>query len=58
MLMTTHEVAEMLRVHERTIRRLHIDGMLVGIRMGRGDRSPLRFRREDVEAFLAAQKGR
>lgn len=57
-MLTSHEVAALTRLNEKTIRRMHAAGVLVGIRVGRSPRGPLRFKVEDVEAYLAQQKGR
>lgn len=57
-LMTTAEVADLFRVCEQTIRRMHAKGELVGLRLGNSPRAPLKFKREDVDAYLVKQKGR
>ena len=56
--MTTAEVADLFRVCEQTIRRMHAKGELVGLRLGNSPRAPLKFKREDVDAYLVKQKGR
>ena len=48
-LLTCHQVAEILRVHPRTVQRLERIGALRGIRLGR---RALRFRSEDVQLFI------
>lgn len=49
--LTVKEVAQMLHVHDNTVRRWSNEGILKVYRISRrGDR---RFRREDVEAFLS-----
>jgi excisionase family DNA binding protein len=52
-LLTTREVAQMLRVSVRFVQLLASRGSLPAIRVGR----LWRFRRTDVEAFLAACSG-
>ena len=53
-LLTVKEVAQMLHVHDNTVRRWSNEGIIKVYRISRrGDR---RFRREDVEAFLARFK--
>ena len=49
-LMTLTEVAEALRVSERTVRRAGRTGDMRLVRVGR----TVRFRRRDVEAFIAS----
>jgi excisionase family DNA binding protein len=52
-LLTVREVAEMLHVHSNTLRRWSDEGIIKSYRISRrGDR---RFRREDVNNFLAEQ---
>lgn len=53
-LMTTREVAEYLRVSTTTILRSWKSGDLPGFRVG-GRRGPLRFRREEIDAWLAGR---
>lgn len=49
--LTTSESASYFNAHINTVRRWERDGLLQGYRIGpRGDR---RFRREDLERFLA-----
>ena len=49
-LLTTSEVAQLLRVHPNTVRQWANKGLLHAYRLGpRRDR---RFRREDVDAFI------
>ena len=50
-MLTTRDVAQLLNVHINTVRRWSNQEILKTYRIGpRGDR---RFRREDIEAFLA-----
>jgi excisionase family DNA binding protein len=49
----TPEVAALLRCHPETVYRLVADGKLHAVKVGRGGGRHFRFRREDVEAFLA-----
>jgi excisionase family DNA binding protein len=51
-LLTVVEVAEMLRVHERTLRRWVEAGRFPCIRVG----SRIRFSREDVGRWLSARR--
>jgi excisionase family DNA binding protein len=53
-LVDTREAAQLLGVHPRTIRRAAADGALRPVRLR--EWSPLRFRRDDLEAFLAADR--
>jgi excisionase family DNA binding protein len=48
-LLTCQQVAEILRVHPRTVQRLERTGALRGIRLGR---RAVRFRREDIQSFI------
>ncbi len=53
-LQTISDVAKWLNVHPNTVRRLVRAGALQGIRItARGD---LRFRAEDVQAYIAKQR--
>lgn len=55
-LLTTTEVAQMLRVHPNTVRKWVTRGLLHAYRLGsRGDR---RFAPEEVERFLRMNNGR
>lgn len=51
-LVTTEEVADLLRVHPRTVRRMGIDGRLRRIDIGP---RVVRYRREDVEALIGGR---
>jgi excisionase family DNA binding protein len=52
-MLTTSDVARLLNVHMNTVRRWSNQGVLRAYRIGsRGDR---RFRREDVDHFLAEE---
>ena len=51
-MLTSSELAKLLNVHINTVRRWSNSGLLQVYRLGpRGDR---RFRRDDVESFLAS----
>ena len=53
-MLTTSEVASILNVHINTVRRWSNQGTLKAYQLGpRGDR---RFRREDIEEFLATHR--
>jgi excisionase family DNA binding protein len=53
-MLTTSEVAVILNVHINTVRRWSNQGTLKSYQLGpRGDR---RFRREDIDAFLAGHR--
>ncbi|MDV2989702.1 MAG: helix-turn-helix domain-containing protein [Dehalogenimonas sp.] len=53
-MLTTSEVAVVLNVHINTVRRWSNQGTLKSYQLGpRGDR---RFRREDIDAFLAGHR--
>ena len=50
-MLSVHDVADMLSVHINTVRRWSNSGILKAYRVGpRGDR---RFKKEDVDSFLA-----
>ena len=52
--MTISEVAQSLKVHQNTLRKWDKNGILKAVRFGqRGDR---RYRKEDIEKFLASEK--
>lgn len=54
-IMTTAEVAELLRVSDTTVSRWANDGLLPALKVGdRGSKGTIRFRRSDVEAFLTS----
>jgi len=53
-LIDSREAAALLACSVRTVRRAAADGSLPAIRLR--ERSPLRFRRDDLEAFLAADR--
>jgi len=55
-LLTTPEVARLLRVTPETVRRLGRAGRLRGFVLG--DKSGWRFRRADVDAFIRAAMNR
>ena len=48
----TKELAELLEINPRTVQRLSQHGDLKAHRLGSGKRPVLRFRREDIEAYL------
>ena len=53
-MLTTSEVADILNVHINTVRRWSNQGSLKAYQLGpRGDR---RFRREDIDEFLAGHR--
>jgi len=55
-MLTTSEVAAILNVHINTIRRWSNQGTLKAYQLGpRGDR---RFRREDIDEFLAGHRSK
>lgn len=51
-LLLVPEVAARLRVHPQTVYTLARRGDIKASRVGRGARAPLRFRPEDVDAYL------
>ncbi|MEQ9288794.1 MAG: helix-turn-helix domain-containing protein [Cyclobacteriaceae bacterium] len=51
-LLSTEEVSRLLGVSIKTVRRLMDSGELKSIRLGKGKRAPLRFRRVNIEAYL------
>jgi excisionase family DNA binding protein len=52
-LLTVHEVAQLLRVDDTTVRRWLKSGILKGVSLpSRGKRQAFRIKREDVEAIL------
>jgi excisionase family DNA binding protein len=53
-MMTTREVAQLLKVHINTVRRWGNSGILKAYRVGpRGDR---RFKKEDINTFVNGNK--
>jgi len=50
--LTVNEVAELLKVSDKTVRRLATRGELPSFRVG----AQLRFRRADIEAWVDAQQ--
>lgn len=56
--LTPQDVAELLQLEERTVRRMYNEGLIKGSRVGRSPRGPLRFTQEDVEAYLESTRGR
>jgi excisionase family DNA binding protein len=54
---TVKELAALLGMNPRTIQRLAQRGDLKAHRFGGGKRPALRFRRDDIEAFLKKSKG-
>ena len=54
-MLTVRELSRMLYVHPNTLRRWSDQGIIKAVRLNsRGDR---RFRRRDIESFLAKLKG-
>jgi excisionase family DNA binding protein len=54
-MLTISEVARLLNVHINTVRRWSQQGILKAYRIGsRGDR---RFRRADIDSFIASEPG-
>ena len=51
--MTVKEVAEYLRVNQRTVYRLAVDRKLPGFKVG----ATWRFKRTDIDVWIAAQSG-
>lgn len=49
--MTVKEVADYLRVNQRTVYRLAVDGRIPGFKVG----ANWRFKRGDIDAWIAAQ---
>lgn len=49
--MTVKEVAEYLRVNQRTVYRLAVDRKLPGFKVG----ATWRFKRSDIDGWIAAQ---
>ena len=50
-LLTTRDVAEMLRLHEKTVRRMVREGRLPCLRLGRA----VRFKVDDILRWLSAR---
>ena len=50
--LTIREVADLLKVSDKTVRRLEARGELPGFRVG----AQVRFRREDIDAWVEAQQ--
>lgn len=51
--LTVNEVAELLKVSDKTVRRLATRGELPSFRVG----AQLRFRRTDIDTWVDAQQG-
>jgi excisionase family DNA binding protein len=51
--MTVKEVAEYLRVNQRTVYRLAVDRKMPGFKVG----ATWRFKRTDIDVWIAAQSG-
>jgi excisionase family DNA binding protein len=51
-LLTFQDVAKVLIVSRSTIERLVKTRQLCAVKLGHGDKAPVRFRREDVDAFI------
>ena len=54
-LLTTTEAAAYLRVHPETVRTWARQGVIPAVKFG--NRGGFRFRREDLDAFLASHRG-
>ncbi len=54
--LTRKEVAEYLRVHERTVDRWIENGSLKGYKLGTGKTALLRIPKTEVESFLKKNK--
>jgi len=54
-LLTAGQVADLLQLHERTVQRYAHDGTIPAHRIGKGIRARYRFRRSDIDEYLAAQ---
>jgi excisionase family DNA binding protein len=52
-IMTVKEVAEYLRVNQRTVYRLAVDGRLPSFKVG----ATWRFKRSDIDGWISAQVG-
>lgn len=50
-ILTVQDVADYLRVNQRTVYRLVVDGKLPGFKVG----SAWRFKRDDIEAWIQAR---
>lgn len=55
LLATVEQVADFLQQSPKSIRRKLDDGQLDYVRIGRGVRSPIRIKRESVEALLTGK---
>jgi len=52
-LLTARQVAEMLGIKELTVKRMAYAHKIASIKLGNLRRSPLRFRRSEVERYIA-----
>lgn len=50
-LLTAREVAQLLRIHEKTVYQWSLDGTLPAIRIGQGRRQVVRFNPAAIEAL-------
>jgi excisionase family DNA binding protein len=57
-LMTLQEVAGVLQVHHRTVRRLVHTRKLQSMRLSPSTNSPMRFKREWVENYIHSRQAR
>ncbi len=57
-LLTRQEVAELLRVHPRTIERWLVSSELKGYKLGKGRTSLWRISQEELDKFLKQNKKR
>ena len=55
-LLTVAEVAESLKVKEKTVREWTRKGYLPSIRLGTGGRGRIRFNRDDIQVFIDSQR--
>ena len=56
-LLDISRLKELLGISKPTIYRLIKSGKLKTVRLGQGEKAPLRFRRSDIENFINTQKG-
>ena len=55
--LTRCEVAELLRISERTVRRFEADGRLRSLKLTPGRAGRVLFRREELQRFVAEAEG-
>jgi excisionase family DNA binding protein len=56
-LLTAKEAAQILRQHPSTVRRKARSGEIPSLKIGLGERAPVRFDSRELEAFIHSPRG-